>query len=196
MTSIKDDMLDRLFRTARSRNGWRDEPISHEDIRAIYELCKWGPTSGNSSPARFIWVTSADAKLKLADCASETNARKIRAAPATVVIARAKNFHERLPDLFPHGPYMYELMRDNLEIREATARRNATLQGAYLMMAARALGFDCGPMSGFDENKVNQLYFPDGDTEVDFLCSIGHGSDDGLFERLPRLSFDEASRII
>ena len=196
MTALDDTALDRLFRTARSRNGWRDQPVSDADIRSIYELCKWGPTSANSTPGRFIWVRSPEAKATLAACASGANPAKILAAPVTVIIARAVNFHELLPELFPHAPIMYQMMQDNPSLRSATARRNATLQGAYLIIAARALGFDCGPLSGFDEARVNAAFFPDKELEVDFLCSIGQGSDENLFDRLPRLPFERANQIL
>lgn len=196
MAALDDAALDLIFREARTRNGWADTPVSDAEIEAIYDLLKWAPTSGNGSPARFVWVKSAAEKEKLAACSSGSNAAKILAAPVTVLIGRDREFHEKLPELFPHGPYMYELMRDNEAVRAATAQRNATLQGAYLIIAARALGFDCGPMSGFDAAKVNETFFAGTTVEIDFICSIGHGTEENLFPRLPRLSFTDANRIV
>lgn len=196
MNSISTESLDRLFRSARSHNSWSDTPVQDEDIQAIYDLFKWGPTSLNCMPARFVWVRSQEAKARLAALASGSNAQKILAAPVTVLIGRDSEYYERLPELFPHAPFMYEMLRDNVALREATARRNTTLQGAYLMMAARALGFDCGPMSGFDEDGVNKAFFGDTSIEVDFICSIGHGADKNPFQRLPRLNFENANIIV
>ena len=195
VTQLSNIALDQLFRRARTRNGWSDRAITTDDIRQIYKLAKFGATSANSNPGRFVWVKSDAQKSRLADCASDSNARKIRQAPVTVIIARDLDFAEHLSRLFPHAPQMRTLMSDP-EVAIATARRNATLQGAYLMMAARALGFDCGPMSGFDNAKVDTEFFAGTSLQSDFLCSIGFGTEEGLFDRLPRLEFQEANQVI
>ena len=196
MAVLPEEAKDLIFRTARTRNGWSDAPVTDADIQAIYDLAKWGPTSANGSPARFVWVKSQEGRETLAACASGTNAAKILAAPVTVLIGRDLSFHDKLDYLFPQGPYMKTLMEGSPEIARATAVRNTTLQGAYLIIAARSLGFDCGPMSGFDADKVNQAFFAGTTVEVDFICSIGKGTDAGLFDRLPRLPFEDANRIV
>ena len=193
--ALPDAALDQIFRTARTRNGWTEEPLPEETIRAIYDLAKFGPTSVNMSPARFIWVTSPDAKQKLAGLASSTNGAKILVAPATVIIGYDLDFPETLPRLFPHNPVVKDWFGD-AAFRESAAFRNSSLQGAYLMVAARALGLDCGPMSGFDNAAVDAAFFPGGRIKSNFICSIGHGTDERLFERSPRLPFEEANQIV
>lgn len=195
MTKLSDAALDQIFMTARSRNGWSDRPVDDATIHAIYDLLKWGPTSANCQPARFVWVRSAGEKAKLAECASKTNGAKILAAPVTVIIGRDLDFAENMERTFPHNPAMKAIF-SNPAVAGPTAQRNTTLQGAYLIVAARALGLDCGPMSGFDNGKVDAAFFAGTNIQSDFICSIGHGTEENLFERLPRLEFDEANRIV
>jgi 3-hydroxypropanoate dehydrogenase len=187
--------LDQIFRTARTRNGWTDEPVTPDDMRAIYDLAKMGPTSANISPARFVWVASSEGREKLAALAIPGNAPKVRQAPVTVIIGYDLDFAEKVPQLFPHNPGAKDWFEDPHFARVA-AFRNGSLQGAYLMLAARALGFDCGPMSGFDNAGVDAEFFAGTRIESNFICSIGHGTDENLFERSPRLAFEEACRIV
>jgi 3-hydroxypropanoate dehydrogenase len=188
-------VLGQLFAEARTRNGWDPESLPESLLREIYELAKWGPTAANSTPARFVFVTSAEAKDRLASVASDNNQAKIRQAPATVIIGYDLAFPETLPKLFPHAPGMKDHFKDPATT-ELVALRNSSLQGAYFIIAARALGLDCGPMSGFDNGKVDALFFPGTKIKSNFLCSIGRGTEHNLFPRLPRLAFDEACRIV
>lgn len=188
------DALDLLFREARSYNSWSDTPVSDDDIRAIYDLAKMGPTSANSSPARFRFVKSAEGRAKLADCASANNKPKILAAPVTVIIGFDLAFAERMPDLFPHMD-VRPWFADPGVARE-TAFRNATLQGAYLILAARALGWDTGPMSGFDKAAVDAAFWAGTSVETDFICTLGKGTTDVMWPRLPRLPFEDAAAIL
>ena len=187
--------LDTLFRTARTRNGWSDEPVPETIIREIYDLTKMGPTSANMSPARFVWVTSDEGKAKLAGLASATNGAKILKAPVTVIIGYDLDFPETLPKLFPHNPTAKTWFNDPAA-REAAAFRNSTLQGAYLILAARALGYDTGPMSGFSNEAVDAAFFEGTQVKSNFICCVGKGTDENLFPRSPRLSFEEANRIV
>lgn len=188
--------LDTLFRTARTRNGWSPEPVSEELIRELYDLFKWGPTSANSSPARFVWVRSPQGKARLASLASEGNRPKILAAPVTVIIGHDLDFHEQMPKLFPaRGEAMKASFAAAPALTEIAAFRNGSLQGAYLMLAARALGLDCGPMSGFDNDGVDREFFANTRIRSNFICSLGFGTDEKLFPRNPRLTFDEAGRF-
>jgi 3-hydroxypropanoate dehydrogenase len=189
-------VLDQLFRTARTRNGWTDRPVSAQQLRELYDLMKLGPTSANCSPARFVWCTSAEAKAKLAACASQSNGPKILAAPVTVIIGYDLDFAAQLPKLFPsRGQEMQAAFKDP-QLVFNTAFRNSSLQGAYLIVAARALGLDCGPMSGFNNETVDREFFAETHIKSNFICSIGYGSDQNLFPRNPRLSFDEAGRVL
>jgi len=192
---LDDPILDQVFRSARTRNGWRDGALPESILREIYDLAKFGPTAANSSPARFVFVTSEEAKDKLASVATGANPAKIRQAPATVIIGYDLAFPETMPRLFPHAPNMKDSLTDPAVV-EQMAFRNGSLQGAYLIIAARLLGLDCGPMSGFDNGKVDALFFAGTMVKSNFLCSIGYGTDDRLFERLPRHSFDEACRVV
>jgi 3-hydroxypropanoate dehydrogenase len=193
--TLADASLDQIFRTARTRNGWIEEPLPEGVIRQIYDLAKFGPTSANMSPARFVWCVTPAAKEKLAALASSANAVKIRQAPATVVIGYDLDFPETLPRLFPHAPGAKDWFGDPLT-REQAALRNSSLQGAYLIIAARALGLDCGPMSGFDNAAVDAAFFESTRIKSNFICSIGRGTDENLFPRNPRLTFQEANRIV
>lgn len=192
---LADAALDQLFRGARSHNGWRAEPLAESTLREIYALARMGPTAANSSPARFVFVTSAEAKEKLASVSSGANQAKIKAASATVIIGYDLDFPEHLPTLFPHAPGMKAVFADQA-VAEPTAFRNSTLQGAYLIMAARSLGYDCGPMSGFDNGKVDALFFAGTRIKSNFICSIGRGNGENMFDRLPRLSFEDACKIL
>jgi 3-hydroxypropanoate dehydrogenase len=188
--------LDILFRAARTRNDWSPEPVSEAQLRELYDLFKWGPTSANSNPARFVWVRSVEGKAKLAALASEANRTKIVAAPVTVIIGYDLDFGEHMPKLFPaRGEAMRANFASNPVASEAAAFRNGSLQGAYLILAARALGLDCGPMSGFDNAGVDREFFADTRIRSNFICSLGHGTDEKLFPRNPRLTFDEAGRF-
>jgi 3-hydroxypropanoate dehydrogenase len=186
--------LDRLFRTARTRNAWTDRAVTEQQIRELYDLVKFGPTSGNCCPARFVWVRSAEAKGKLAALAAPTNAAKILAAPVTVIVGYDLNFAEQLPKLFPaRGKEMQAYFVDPLVV-QTTAFRNSSLQGAYLIIAARSLGLDCGPMSGFSNEAVDSEFFACTRIKSNFICSVGYGSDENLFPRNPRLTFEESGR--
>ena len=191
---LDDAALDQLFRNARSHNRWLPNPVSHDTLRALYELLKWGPTSANSSPARFVFVSSEAAKARLLSCVSQGNRIKVDQAPVTVIIGMDELFHEQLPRLFPHAPDARNWFLDP-KVGAATAFRNSTLQGAYLIMAARALGLNCGPMSGFDNAQVDAAFFSGSRIRSNFLCALGYGANESLHPRLPRLSFEEACRI-
>jgi len=186
--------LDQIFRTARTRNGWTDALVTPDDMRAIYDLAKMGPTSANISPARFVWVASPEAREKLAALAIPGNAPKVRQAPVTVIIGHDLDFAEKVPQLFPHNPGAKDWFEDPHFARVA-AFRNGSLQGAYLILAARALGLDCGPMSGFDNARLDAAFFPDGRYKSNFLCNLGYGDPAGIYPRNPRLEFDDACRI-
>ncbi len=193
---LSDHDLDILFRSARSQNGWLDTPVTDVQLQALYDLLRWGPTPANCSPARFIFVRSEAAKTKLVACVSEGNAAKVHTAPVTVIIGHDQKFYDKTPQLFPHMPSAREWFSDNQVFADTTAFRNGTLQGAYLMIAARAIGLDCGPMSGFDNAQVDAAFFEGTTTKSNFICSLGAGDPDKLFPRSPRLSFDEACKVL
>ncbi len=193
---LGEGALDTLFREARSYNGWIDKGVSDDEIRAIYELMKMGPTSANMQPGRIVWCKSDEAKQKLADCAIEGNKAKILAAPVVAIIGYDIDFHEELPWLFPHTDAKSWFDGDE-EARRTHAFRNSSLQGAYLMLAARALGLDCGPMSGFDNAAVDKAFFADEPRQrSNFICAIGHGDEASIFGRSPRPEFDTFNRIV
>ena len=185
---------ERIFSNARTQNGWRDQPVGDDTLRQLYELMKWGPTSANSSPARLVFVRSAEAKDKLLACVSPGNVAKVREAPVTVIIGMDMAFHEQLPKLFPHADARSWFAGHADKIAE-TAFRNSSLQGAYLMIAARALGLDCGPMSGFDAGRMDAAFWAGSLVKTNFICALGHGDPSKLFARSPRLSFDDACRL-
>jgi 3-hydroxypropanoate dehydrogenase len=194
---LNDQALDTLFRKARTQNGFLDQPVSDDQLRALYELMKWGPTTMNSQPARLVFVRSKAGKEKLAPALSPGNREKTMAAPVTVIIAYDLRFYENLPRSFPNNPNakaVFEGEEKKAHV-QTTALRNGSLQGAYLILAARALGFDCGPMSGFDNAKVDAAFFPDGRVKSNFLCNLGHGDPGKVFPRNPRLSFEEACTL-
>ncbi len=192
---LGDDVLDALFRTARTANGYNGDPVTEADIRAIYDLVKMGPTSANQQPGRFVWLLSEGGRDKLAELSSGTNATKIRAAPAAVIIGMDLAFNEQLPWLFPHAPTAKDWFPTE-EIRYTHAFRNSSLQGAYFIFAARALGFDVGPMSGFDNAKVDAAFFADQPkVKSNFIATFGHADPSTIFERLPRPEFEQFNRI-
>lgn len=195
MGRLADASLDQLFRTARTRNGWSPEAIPEALLREIYDVAKWGPTSANASPARFVFAVSPAAKARLAPYLSNGNRTKSMAAPVTVVIGYDVAFAAHLPQLFPHDPTAASWFADP-ELAQSTAFRNGALQGAYLMLAARALGLDCGPMSGFDNAGVDAEFFAGTRVKSNFLCNIGYGTDENLYARSPRLSFEAACSIL
>jgi 3-hydroxypropanoate dehydrogenase len=192
---LNDTALATLFHNARTHNVWLDKPVSNEQLHHIYDLMKWGPTSANSSPARIVFAKSPEARQKLAACMAPGNADKTKAAPVTAIIGMDMAFHEKLPQLFPHTDAK-SWFAGNQKLIDATAFRNSSLQGGYFIMAARAVGLDCGPMSGFDEAKVNAAFFAGTSIKANFICSIGYGDPGKLFPRSPRLSFDEACTIL
>ena len=193
---ISDKGLDILFRSARSYNGWLEKDVSDVLIQAVYDLTKYGATSVNGSHGRFVFVKSAAMKEKLVACVDDANKQKVADAPVTVLIGSDMKFYEKLDKLFPHNLEARSWFEGKPEAIAETAFRNSTLQGAYLMLAARSLGLDCGPMSGFDKDKLNQSFFPEKNMEVNFICALGCGDKDSIFERSPRLSFNEACSII
>lgn len=190
---LSDDALDQLFRSARTHNVLGGE-IADQTLRQLYDLTKWGPTSANGSPARFVFVKSAEAKEKLRPALSEGNLAKTMAAPVTVIVAHDLEFYEKLPYLFPHDDARSWFAGNDAAIN-TTAFRNGSLQGAYLILAARALGLDTGAMSGFDNAKVDAAFFAGTKIKSNFLINLGYGDHDKLFPRSPRLPFDEAARI-
>lgn len=194
--TLPDNALDTLFREARSYNGWLDKDVSEAQIHAIYELLKMAPTSANQQPARFVWCKSAEAKARLAAHAMEGNKDKITSAPVCVIIAHDLDFHEQLPWLFPHTDAK-SWFEGDAEGRAQHAMRNGTLQAAYLMLAARSLGLDCGPMSGFDNAAVDADFLADQPRwRSNFICSIGYGDRSTIFERSPRPEFDTFNRVL
>jgi 3-hydroxypropanoate dehydrogenase len=193
--TLDSQSLDQLFRTARTRNGWTDRPVTEAQIRELYELLKLGPTSANSSPARFVWIRSAEGRAKLAALAMPANQPKILAAPVSVIIGYDLKFAELLPKLFPARGEAMKAMFADVSVAQETAFRNGSLQGGYLIMAARALGLDCGPMSGLDLAGIDREFFPQSSVKTNFVCCLGYGSEDGLYPRNPRLSFEEAGRF-
>jgi len=187
--------LDQLFREARTNNGWLDRPVSDEQLRGIYELMKWGPTSANSSPARLVFLRSREAKQRLVPALAPGNVDQTLQAPVAAIVAQDIEFYERLPELFPHGDARSWFV-GNQPLIETTAFRNSSLQGAYLILAVRALGLDAGPMSGFDNETVDREFFPDRRVKSNFLVNIGYGDPSKLPPRGPRLAFEEAVHIL
>jgi 3-hydroxypropanoate dehydrogenase len=193
--AISQEALDQLFHQARTHTAWLPQPVPEHLLRQIYHLTSLGPTSANSSPGRFVFLTTPQAKERLRPALAPGNVDKTMAAPVTVIIAYDAEFHEKLPKLFPQTDAR-SWFHGKPAFIEETAFRNGTLEGAYLIIAARALGLDCGPMSGFDPAKVNAEFFPDGKWKANFLCNLGYGDTTKLFPRNPRLPFDEASKIL
>jgi nitroreductase len=193
--AINDDALDTIFRKARTQNKWQHKSVSNALLMAVYDLMRWGPTSANISPARIVFVTTQQAKARLLPHLSEANRAKTMSAPATAIIGYDLDFARLLPKLFPHAPGAKDWFADP-KFAEVAAFRNGSLQGAYFIVAARALGLDCGPMSGFDNAGVDREFFAGTQIKSNFICSLGYGDPAGLFARSPRLSFDEACKIL
>jgi 3-hydroxypropanoate dehydrogenase len=198
VVTIGDRELDQIFHNARTHHGWRDAALSDEQLHELYELMKWGPTSANSTPARILFLRSKEAKERLRPALLPANVHKTMGAPVTAIIGYDTRFYEFTPKLMPHNPSIanYFAGADRAAFAAETAFRNGSLQGAYLIIAARALGLDCGAMSGFDNAKVDAEFFPDGRIRSNFLCNLGYGDPDKLIPRNPRLSFLEACKIL
>jgi 3-hydroxypropanoate dehydrogenase len=195
---LSDDALDTIFREARTHSAWLPKPVDDELLRCVYDLAKWGPTSANTAPMRVVFVKSKEAKERLKPALASGNVDKTMIAPVTAIVATDMRFHEHIPKLWPHAPQFAELFTKpgQEEFTKTHAFRNGSLQGAYLIIAARALGLDVGPMSGFDNAKVDAEFFPDGRFQSNFLANLGYGDPSKLRPRNARLSFDEACRII
>jgi 3-hydroxypropanoate dehydrogenase len=186
---------EQLFTDARTQNGYQDISVGDDTLRELYELLKWGPTSANTSPARFQFVRSPEAKARLMECVAPGNQPKVASAPVTAIIGMDMAFYEQLPRLFPHVDARAWFVGNDALI-QATAFRNSILQGAYLMMAARALGLGCGPMSGFDAGKLDAAFWAGTTVKTNFVCTLGHGDPSKLMPRSPRLGFDEACQLV
>jgi len=207
---LNDDGLNLLFREARTHVTWLNQPVADETLRQLYDLMKWAPTSANCNPARIVFLRTREAKERLVPALAPGNVDKVRNAPVTAIIAYDLKFYEKLPTLFPHNPGMRDHFASTAELVDTTARRNSSLQGAYLILAARALGLDCGPMSGFDNAKVDEEFFgagksdqdtdeeffPEGHLKSNFLCNLGYGDASALHPRGPRLDFDQACTLL
>lgn len=192
---ISNEVLNQLFHDARSQNGFVDAPVTDQELKELYDVLKMGPTSMNCLPARFIFVRTAEQKEKLAACAAPPNQDKIRNAPVVAIIGMDIDFVEELPKLFPHAD-MRGFYAGNDQLIHDTAFRNSSLQGAYLIMAARALGLDCGPMSGFNPQAVDEAFWAGSNVKTNFICTIGHGDPAKVFPRLPRYDFDEVCKLV
>lgn len=192
---LDDSSMDLIFRHARTYNGWLDKPVTDVMLQAVYDLMKWGPTSANCSPLRFIFVKTDEAREKLKPALMEGNVDKTMAAPATAILINDLEFYEKLPTLFPHTNAR-DWFAGKPDFIAETAMRNGSLQGAYFIIAARSLGLDCGPMSGFNKSRVKEAFFPEENWEANFLCNIGYGDPESLFQRSPRLGFDDACEIL
>jgi 3-hydroxypropanoate dehydrogenase len=196
MTAALSTAFEQAFTAARTFNKFKPDAISDDTLHQLYDLMKWGPTSMNTQPGRYLFLRSDAAKQRLKPALSPGNADKTMAAPVVVIVAMDPKFHDHLPTQFPVMPGAQAIFAGNAALSEATALRNSSLQGAYLMIAARLLGLDCGPMSGFDAAKVNAEFFPDGRWAANFLVNIGHGDASGNYPRGPRLPFDTAAQIL
>lgn len=196
LNNLTEQTLDLLFRHARTQNGWLARAVEDAQLLRIYELMKMGPTSANCSPVRILFLRTAEAKQRLQPTLNAGNLEKVMSAPVVAVLAYDTRFYDLLPQLFPHNAHMRAIFSANPGLAETTAFRNSSLQGAYFMIAARSLGLDCGPMSGFDPDKLNQEFFPDGRMKVNFLCNLGYGDVNKLFPRSPRLTFDQACQLL
>jgi nitroreductase len=192
---LNETALETLFSNARTHNGWLDKPVTDAQLLQVYDLMKWAPTSANCSPARIVFVKSAAQKEQLAACMAPGNIEKTLAAPVTAVIGMDMAFFEKLPQLFPHADARAWFV-GNQPLIDATAFRNSSMQGAYFLLAARSIGLDAGPMSGFDPEKMNATFFADSTVKVNFVCNLGYGDASKLYPRSPRLNFDEACKIV
>lgn len=196
MTEVDRVALAALFTDARSQNGWRPDPVSDAQLRAAYDIAKWGPTSMNSQPMRLVFLRSLAAKTRLKPAMSPGNVEKVMTAPVVAIIAYDMQFHTRLPEVFPHNPAAMDYFTGNPAAIEPTAFRNGSLQAAYFMLALRAVGLDVGPMSGVDLDRVDREFLGETSFRANFVCGIGHGDPEKLFGRSPRLSFDEVAQAI
>ena len=192
---LNDQSLQQLFINARTHHTWKSTSVSDEQLKKIYDLFKYAPTSVNCNPARIVFVKSAAEKERLLECVNPGNVEKTKSAPVTAIIGMDLDFYEQLPKLFPHVDAKSWFVGKDSFI-EQTAFRNSSLQGAYLILAARAIGLDCGPMSGFDADKVNAAFFPEGRVKANFLVNIGYGEESSLMPRQPRPSFERACKIL
>lgn len=192
---LDDQALDKIFRNARTHNGWLPKPVTDDQLHAIYDLMKWGPTSANTQPVRIVFVRTKEGKEKLRPALSAGNTEKTMTAPVTAIVAYDTEFYEHLPRTFPHDQTAITWFKGT-PAAAPTAFRNGTLQGAYMIIAARALGLDCGAMSGFNNAIVDEAFFPDGRLKTNFLCNIGYGDPAKLFGRSPRLTFEEACTLV
>ena len=195
MSRIDSTALDQLFFNARTANGFEDAAVPMELLRQVYDIAKMGPTSMNTQPARFVFLNSSASRARLLPALMPGNVDKTKAAPVTVIVATDTQFYEHLPQVW-HGPGAREMFAGNAPLAQSTAQRNGTLSGAYFIIAARALGLDCGPMSGVDLGKVNAEFFPDGRLQANFLINLGYGDNSKLFNRNPRLTFEQACTVL
>ena len=194
-TPLSQPAFEQLFLQAHTNNAWQDKPVADELLQQLYDTLRMGPTSMNCSPARIVFVKSGAAKEKLDSTLMEGNRAKTMAAPVTAIIGYDAHFYDQLPKLFPNNPKARDMFAGNATLSEITAFRNGTLQGAYLILAARALGLDCGPMSGFDNAAVDRLFFDGTNVKSNFICNLGYGDPKGIYPRNPRLAFSEACSI-
>jgi 3-hydroxypropanoate dehydrogenase len=194
--SISKEAIDQLFNQARTANGFIDKPVPLNLLTQIYDIAKMGPTSMNTQPARYVFLTTPEAKARLIPAMNPGNVDKTKSAPVSVIVATDKQFFEHMPTVFPNNPNAKALFEGNAALAAATASRNGTLSGAYFMIAARALGLDCGPMSGFDLAKVDAEFFPDGRYSTNFIINLGYGDNTKLFGRNPRLTFEQAVQVL
>jgi 3-hydroxypropanoate dehydrogenase len=188
-------VITELFEGGRSFNAFKDRSVAEGLLRELYDHVKWGPTAANTCPARFVFVTSPEAKMRLGECVNPGNVDKVASAPVTVIVAGDSRYYDEMPKLFPSRDYQ-SVFAGKDDLNADMLARNVPLQGGYLIIAARALGLDCGPMSGFDADKVNEAFLPDGRWRANFICALGYGQEDSLFPRNPRLDFEDACRIV
>lgn len=193
---IDNTALDVVFRTARSQNGWLDKPVTDEQLRQLYEVVKWGPTSGNSQPMRIVFARTHESKERIRPALLPNNVEKTISAPVVAIVAYDLRFYEHLPRMLPGNTAMRDRFASNPALAEITAFRNGTLQGGYFILAARAVGLDCGPMSGFDNAKIDAEFFPDGRFKSNFICGLGHGDPAKVHPRNPRFDFDEVCKLV
>jgi 3-hydroxypropanoate dehydrogenase len=196
MNTLDNHALDLLFHDARSQNGWRDEPVTEEQLRQLYEIMQWGPTSMNCQPLRILFLRSPEAKERLQPALMPNNVAKTMSAPVVAILGYDTKFYENLPRTFPHNQKAKSLFEDKPDFAETTAFRNSSIQGGYFIIAARAVGLDAGPMSGFANPKVDAEFWPDGRVKSNFLCGLGQGDPEKVFNRSPRLAFDEVCTLV
>ena len=196
MKMLDNHALDLLFHEARSQNGWRDEPVTDEQLRRLYEIMQWGPTSMNCQPLRILFLRSPEAKERLQPALMPNNVAKTMSAPVVAILGYDTKFYENLPRTFPHNQKAKSLFEDKPDFAETTAFRNSSIQGGYFIIAARAVGLDAGPMSGFANPKVDAEFWPDGRVKSNFLCGLGQGDPEKVFNRSPRLAFDEVCTLV